>query len=81
MKVLKAIGSFFKVVGRFFKKLGYSIVKFFVLTAREMKKVRWPNKQTMKEASQIVLAFIFLFGVYIVLDDYIIAQLLKWIKY
>ena len=71
----------FKAIGRFFKKLGYSIAKFFVLTVREMKKVRWPNKAKMKEASQIVLAFLFLFGVYIILDDFIIAQLLKLIKY
>lgn len=73
--------KFFKAIGRFFKKVGFSIVKFFVLTVREMKKVRWPNKEKMKEASQIVLAFIFLFGLYIIFDDFIIAQLLKWIKY
>lgn len=73
--------KFFKAVGRFFKKIGFSIVKFFVLTVREMKKVRWPNKEKMKEASQIVLAFVLLFGLYIVFDDFIIAQLLKWIKY
>ena len=71
----------FKAIGRFFKKLGYSIAKFFVLTVREMKKVRWPSKQTMKEASAIVLSFVILFGLYIVLDDYIIAQLLKLINY
>jgi len=72
---------FFSAIGRFFKKLGYSIIKFFVLTIREMKKVRWPNKEKMKEASQIVLCFVFLFGLYIVLDDFVIAQLLKMIKY
>ena len=73
--------GFFKSIGRFFKKIGFSIAKFFVLTVREMKKVRWPNKETMIEASKIVLSFILLFGLYIVLDDFIIAQLLKWIKY
>ena len=73
--------KFFKAIGRFFKNLGFSIVKFFVLTVREMKKVRWPNKQTMKDASKVVLVFIVLFGLYIVLDDYIIAQLLKLINY
>ena len=73
--------KFFKAIGRFFKKMVYSVVKFFVLTAREMKKVRWPSKQTMKEASAIVLSFILLFGLYIVLDDYIVAQLLKLINY
>lgn len=72
---------FFGAIGRFFKKIGYSVVKFFVLTIREMKKVRWPNKQVMKEASAIVLSFLLLFGLYIVLDDFIIAQLLKLIKY
>ena len=73
--------KFFKAVGRFFKKIGYSIAKFFVLTVREMKKVRWPSKKQMKEASAIVLSFILLFGLYIVLDDFIIARLLKLIKY
>lgn len=75
------MGRFFRAIGRFFKKLGYSIVRFFVLTCREMKKVRWPNKQIMKEASAIVLSFVLLFGIYIVLDDFIIAQLLKLINY
>lgn len=73
--------KFFKAIGRFFKKIGFSIAKFFVLTIREMKMVRWPNKQVMKDASAIVLSFILLFGMYIVLDDFIIAQLLKLIKY
>ena len=73
--------KFFCAIGRFFKKIGYSIAKFFVLTVREMKKVRWPSKQTMKEASAIVLSFVLLFGLYIVLDDFIIAKLLKLIKY
>ena len=71
----------FKAIGNFFKNLFFSIAKFFVLTVREMKKVRWPNKQTMKDASKIVFGFIILFGLYIVLDDYIIVQLLKLINY
>lgn len=74
MKVLKAIG-------RFFKKLGYSIAKFFVWTVREMKKVRWPSKEKLKENSYVVLTVVVLFGLYIVLDDWIIAQILKLIKY
>jgi preprotein translocase SecE subunit len=73
--------KFFVSIGKFFKKLGYSICKFFVLTYREMKKVRWPDKSKMKEASAIVLSFVLLFGLYIILDDFIIAQLLKLIKY
>ena len=73
--------KFFKAIGNFFKKIGLAIAKFFVLTIRELKKVRWPSKQGMKDASKIVLAFILLFGIYIVLDDFIIAQLLKWINY
>ena len=58
--------------------MGKTEERYFV---REMKKVRWPSKEKMKEASQIVLAFVVLFGLYIVLDDFIIAQLLKLIKY
>ena len=71
----------FKAIGRFFKKLGYSVTKFFVLTVREMKKVRWPSKEQMKEASKIVLSFVFIFGLYVILGDYIIANLLKLINY
>lgn len=73
--------KFFKSVGRFFKKAGYNFVRFFVLTFREMKKLRWPNRQTMKQASAVVLTFVLLFGLYIVLDDYIIAKLLTLINY
>ena len=73
--------KFFGAIGHFFKKLGFSVAKFFVLTFVEMKKVRWPNKKAMIEASCIVLSFVFLFGLYIILDDYIIAQLLSWMKY
>lgn len=73
--------KFFKAIGRFFKNVGFFIAKFFVLTVREMKMVRWPNKQSMKTASKVVLTFILLFGLYIVLDDFVIAQLLKLIKY
>ena len=73
--------KFFGAIGRFFKKLGFSVAKFFVLTFVEMKKVRWPNKKAMIEASCIVLSFVFLFGLYIILDDYIIARLLSWMKY
>ena len=46
-----------------------------------MKKVRWPSKQKMKEHSCIVLTVIALFGLYIILDDWIVAQILKLIKY
>ena len=73
--------KFFKAVGRFFRKSGFVIARFFVLTVREMKKVRWPSKQKMKEHSCIVLTVIALFGLYIILDDWIVAQILKLIKY
>lgn len=73
--------KFFGKVGNFFKRLGFVVARFFVGTVRQLKKVRWPNKKVMKEAAAIVLSFILLFGLYIVLDDYIIAQLLKWINY
>ena len=73
--------GFFRAVGRFFKNIGFGIAKFFVLTARELKKVRWPNKKVMKEATAVVLSVVLLFGLYILLDDYIVAQLLKLINY
>jgi len=73
--------KFFGAIGKFFKKIGFAIAKFFVLTGRELKKVRWPSKGALKEASVIVLSFVLLFGLYIILDDFIIAQLLKLINY
>ena len=73
--------KFLSAIGRFFKRLGYSIAKFLVWTVREMKKVRWPSKEQMKEASKIVLSFVFIFGLYVILGDYIIANLLKLINY
>lgn len=73
--------KFFKAIGKFFKAIGFGFAKFFVLIARELKKVRWPNKKVMKEACGIVLSFVLLFGLYILLDDYIVAKLLKLINY
>ena len=85
MRIFKAIGRYIwlaiKAIGHFVKKTCFSLVKFFVLTVREMKKVRWPNKEKMKEASQRVLTFLFLFGLYIVFDNYIIGELLLLIGY
>lgn len=71
--------SFWSKVKKFFKKLWFKIVGFFVKTYQEMRRMRWPSKATLMSATCVVLSFIFLFGVYIVFDDFIVAQVFRLI--
>ncbi len=71
--------SFWSRVKKFFKKLGFRIVGFFVRTYQEMRRMRWPSKKTLISATGVVLSFIFLFGFYIIVDDFIIAQIFRYI--
>lgn len=73
--------SFWSKVGKFFKKLCFRICGFFVRTYQEMRRMRWPGKKALTSALAIVLSFIFVFGLYIVFDDFIIAQIFKLINY
>ena len=66
-------------VGKFFKKVWFRICGFFVRTYHEMRRMRWPGKKTMATTTCVVLSFIFLFGVYILVDDLIIAQIFRLI--
>lgn len=79
------VAKFFKVAGikivKFFKRLWFKICGFSVRTYQEMRRMRWPGKKTLKSSLSIVLSFIFVFGVYIVFDDFLIAQILKLINY
>ncbi len=70
-------GSFWSGVKKFFKKLWFKISGFFVRTYQELVRMRWPSKKVLASATYIVLSFVFLFGVYIVLDDFIIAQVFR----
>ena len=69
--------SFWSKVIKFFKKVWFKICGFFVRTYHEMRRMRWPSKKALISATSIVLSFIFLFGVYIIFDDFIIAQIFK----
>lgn len=71
--------SFWKVLGNFFKKIWISICGFCVRTGHELKRMRWPSKKALINATYIVLSFVFVFGVYIILDDFIIAQIFRLI--
>ena len=71
--------SFWSKVKKFFKKVWFKICGFFVKTIQEMKRMRWPNKKVMTSATYVVLSFIFLFGLYIVFDDFIIEQIFRLI--
>jgi preprotein translocase SecE subunit len=77
----KNVKNFFvkigKAIGKFFAKLARVIAGFSVRTYQDVARVRWPNKKTIIAASAVVLSFIFLFGVYIILDDYIVSQVFR----
>lgn len=44
---------------------------------KEIKKIRWPNKKEMAKDTTTALVFMFLFGVFFVASDFVIAALLK----
>ena len=69
--------SFWSKVGKFFKRLWFKISGFFVRTLQELKRMRWPSKKVLISSTCIVLSFVFLFGVYIIFDDFIIAQIFR----
>ena len=71
--------SFWSKVKKFFKKLWFKISGFFVRTYHEMRRMRWPSKKLLTSSVCIVLSFVFIFGVYILLDDFIIAQIFRFI--
>ena len=52
------------------------IQKFFVEVAVELKKVSWPTKSELLEATWIVLASTFLLGLFIGATDFILSRLL-----
>ena len=71
--------SFWSKVCKFFKKLWFRICGFFVRTFQEMRRMRWPGKKSLIGATYIVLSFIFVFGAFIIFDDFIIAQIFRLI--
>ena len=71
--------SFWKKVGRFFKRAGFKISGFFVRVYQELRRMRWPSKKVLASATGVVLSFCFLFGIYIVFADFIIAQIFRLI--
>ncbi len=71
--------SFWSKVVKFFKRLWFKICGLFVRTYQEMRRMRWPSKKTLISSTGVVLSFVFLFGVYIILDDFIIAQIFRFI--
>lgn len=71
----------FKAIFNFFKRMMIAIVRYFVLVFKQIKKMRWPDKKTMIEATSVVLVFVVFMGIYFMIDDFIIVNLLKLIKY
>ena len=69
--------SFWSKVGNFFKKVGFAIAGFFVRTYQDFSRVRFPNKKSIIAATCVVLSFVFLFGLYILIYDFIVAQIFK----
>lgn len=75
----KEKSSFWSKVKKFFKVVGFKIAGFFVRTYHEMKRMRWPTKKVLTSSVCVVLSFVFIFGVYILFDDFIIAQIFRLI--
>ena len=73
----KKKGTFWSSLKKFFVKLGRIIAGFFVRTYQDLARVRWANKKTIIITTLIVLSFVFMFGLFIVFDDFIIAQIFK----
>ena len=58
------------------KSLGARIKNFFVDSKIELKKVVWPTQKTVFKNTGIVLAMIFIMGVFVALLDVVLLQLL-----
>ncbi|MGB9779918.1 MAG: preprotein translocase subunit SecE [Caldanaerobacter sp.] len=58
---------------------GRKIVKFFREVKAEMKKVTWPNKDTLVTYTEIVLIVMALFTIFIFLIDSAFSYILKLI--
>ena len=71
--------SFWSGLCLFFKKVWFRICGFCVRTFQEMRRMRWPGKKLLIGATCIVLSYVFLFGLYIIFDDFIIAQIFRLI--
>jgi len=76
-KEAKKEQSFWQSVKKFFAKVWHVIAGFCVRTYQDVVRVRWPNKKTIIAATSIVLSFIFLFGVYILFNDFIISHIFR----
>ena len=70
-------GAFWSKVLKFFKRIGFAIAGLCVRIYQDISRVRWPNKKSIISATCIVLSFVVLFGLYILVDDFIIAQIFK----
>ena len=58
------------------ESLGTRIKNFFVDSKVELKKVVWPTQKTVFKNTGIVLAMIFIMGVFVALLDVVLLQLL-----
>ena len=58
------------------ESLGTRIKNFFVDSKVELKKVVWPTQKTVLKNTGIVLAMIFVMGVFVAVLDVVLLQLL-----
>ena len=64
----KRIGNFFKRIGRFFKNMWH-----------ELKKVTWPTKKELINATLAVMCFVAAFTLIIWLMDLAVTPAFKWL--
>lgn len=58
-------------------KMWQKLVKFLKEVRQEMKKVSWPNRDSLIGSTKAVIAIVVLAGLYIALVDTAIQQLLR----
>jgi preprotein translocase SecE subunit len=89
-KFFSSVGKFFCVIGHWIAKTSiivYTSVKKFLVkmwrkfcgvvtrTYQDLSRVRWSDRKTVIATTGVVLSFVILFGVYVLIDDFIIAQI------
>ena len=76
-KNVKKETSVWQSIKKFFVKIGKWIAGVSVRTYQDLSRMRWANKKTIISTTGIVVSFMFLFGVYVLIDDFIIAQIFR----
>ena len=64
-------------IKNFFVKVGRWCAGVSVRVYQDLARMRWANKKTIIATTGIVLSFMLIFGLYIIIDDFLIAQIFR----